>query len=385
MNNLLEQLNADEFYDYLLEEHTDEEIQLLDEAGIVKRAKKFLLRNTKTGQKKLQKASDRAMNRPTVKGWADGQRRINRAKFSEEFNSEELIDFLLAEGHSEEEIEHFLDNEFEDFLTENYLEEAKRMSASSPRELIQRGLGHVETSWHSGSNGEKKRSLSADKAQEILTKHVEKDHGKMAGKAYRLTLKHSTHLGNGFFNGQRQADLENAVVRHSKKTLGNYVSKNAKGKIKFEEFDETGLTEENLMEMKMKLKPGQKMTPKMFAKMKADVLAKQKDKAAKKAAPKPEPKEEKVENDDNNRNAQMLKGKYPWGSVSNELNKTAMAKIKQIQKPNDRLKALNAVWADQKHFHSIVKHGHLNGATPADKEDKPKSKVTLAPVRGVNT
>lgn len=150
----------------------------------------------------------------------------------------------------------------------------------------------------------------------------------------------------------------------------------------FEGIDTEGLTEELLMEIKMKLKPGQKMTPKQFAKMKAEVLAKQKEdkakKEAKKAAPKQEKKDEKVDTDDTNRNARILKGQFPWGNVSQTLANSALAKLKQIPKPEDRLNAMDAIWDHSKHFHDLIRNGKVDY-----KKEKEKGKITLPKVKGV--
>lgn len=348
--------------------------------GVAKRVKKFFLRNTKTGKQKISDLENRAMRRSTTKGWADGQRRINKAKFNEEFDAENFIEFLLDEGHSVEEIETFLDNDFEDLMIE-MLDEAERMSAQSPPNLIQRGLDHVEGEFHSSG----RKAKQHQKAIDILTQHVSKEHSPKSGQAYKLAMKNSTRLKpDGSFDGEKQHNLERLVTTNSIKKLGDYVSKNAKGKIKFEEteYDTTGLTEESLMEIKMKLKAGQKMTPKMFAQMKADVLAKQKEKAAKKAMPKVEPKEETIETDDNNRGARILKGQFPWGKVTPELAKTAIAKLKMIEKPHDRLKAMDHIWGNQKHFHTLISTGKLN--VPDKEAAKEKPKVSLAKVRGVD-
>jgi hypothetical protein len=117
--------------------------------------------------------------------------------------------------------------------------------------------------------------------------------------------------------------------------------------------------------------------------MKADVLAKQKEKAVKKAQPKPEKKEEKVESDDNNRNARILKGQFPWGNVNQELAKSAVSKLKQIKKPADRLKALDKIWANRKHFAALAS-GNLDLSDAPAKKKIGDGKVSLVKITGVN-
>lgn len=443
------------------------------EEGALQKVKKFLKKHTNKG--KFEKASVRAMQAPTVKGWANRQARINALK-EDEFNSEEFIDFLLAEGHTEEEIEKFLDEEFEQFLTEELSEEVEldeqitdppkkgwfarrkelkgkiarhgKLADNKAKDHAKQGWIHDKEGRSSSANVEFKRSenqekikAGADKKTKSLssTKNYMKGKKKVneeaepveegivttiknrlsgkredtvtkamrgalrtgaksmkynsasitaANKSSAASLKgdrtaakdhyeqsvHAGKMGDGFLAANKSLTRKMHDVSVGK----NYF----KGKKVNEEFDVEGLTEENLMEIKMKLKPGQKMSAKAFAKAKAEVLAKQKAKAEKKAAPKVEPKEEPIENDDNNRGARILKGQFPWGRVTPELAKTALAKLKMIEKPADRLQAMNHIWDKQEHFHTLIKTGKVNAG--AKKEDAPKSKITLAKVRGVN-
>lgn len=174
------------------------------------------------------------------------------------------------------------------------------------------------------------------------------------------------------------ANRERGIESAKQRLKGTYTAK-LKYNLK-EDFDTQGLDEETLMEIKMKLKPGQKMTPKQFAQMKADVLAKQKQKAAKKAAPKPAPKEEKVETDDTNRNARILKGQFPWGNVTQSLATAARSSLMKIEKPHHRLKALDKIWQSKDHFNALL-GGRLD---LKDDDTKKKSGPSLPKVRGVN-
>lgn len=210
----------------------------------------------------------------------------------------------------------------------------------------------------------------------------------MHGKRFKGDRSHEERpdLDPETYYKQLDNDNLNKAKKFSKLSLSAAnktwkVKKLANIKEEFSQFDIEGLTEELLMEIKMKLKPGQKMTPKQFAKMKEDVLAKQKEKkAAKEAKKNAPPKEEaKVETDDNNRNARILKGQFPWGNVSQAMSNSALAKLKMIEKPTDRLNAIEAIWSDSKHFHDLVRHGKVDY-----KHEKPKTGPSLPKVRGID-
>lgn len=104
--------------------------------------------------------------------------------------------------------------------------------------------------------------------------------------------------------------------------------------------------------------------------------------ASGKGAPKqplaPKPKKQKSANHDDieekNRNGDMIKGKFPWGKVSGQLAKSAVSKLKEIDKTADRLRAMDLIWESEENFGRLLNRS-------LDYTEKPeKSKITLAPV-----
>ena len=124
--------------------------------------------------------------------------------------------------------------------------------------------------------------------------------------------------------------------------------------------------------LKMKLQPGEKLSNQEFAQRKTDILAQRREKGEKVDTD----VNKVVDFDDHNRNVNMLKGKYPWGSVTPETAKIALGKIKAITKPQERLHAMDKVWSSSDHFHNLLK-GNL------DMTIKVKPKITLPKVSGV--
>ena len=282
-----------------------------------------------------------------------------------------IVEVLLSEGFELEQIEEFIESEEFDVFTDALLEEiaeeefleegilktiGKKLPGRAHR-MARDAYGKAKKFYASSISDSKKSMSSSDKAE-------------------KKALYKSGH--NKFLVGKSLSRKARKLDWQGKAPFKNYM----KGiKEESENLDE-GLTEELLMEIKMKLKPGQKMTPKQFAKMKAEVLAKQKEdkakKEAKKAAPKQEKKDEKVDTDDTNRNARILKGQFPWGNVSQTLANSALAKLKQIPKPEDRLNAMDAIWDHSKHFHDLIRNGKVDY-----KKEKEKGKITLPKVKGV--
>lgn len=84
--------------------------------------------------------------------------------------------------------------------------------------------------------------------------------------------------------------------------------------------------------------------------------------------------------DDANRNSKMLKGNFPWGKVSAQLTKSMVGKLKQIQKPADRLRAMDKIWSDRKHFGDLLS-GKLEIKEP--KKTK-KNSITLPKITGID-
>lgn len=346
-----------------------------------------------------------------------------------------IVEVLLSEGFELEQIEEFIESEEFDVFTDALLEEiaeeefleegilktiGKKLPGRAHR-MARDAYGKAKKFYASSISDSKKSMSSSDKAEKkalyksghnkfLVGKSLSRKarkldwQGKAPFKNYMKGIKEeSENLDEG---KSRLVRLGKAIgdelgirkPRPDEKLWGVTRGKNfrntaghlaaqatmggAAGAAWYGGSGTEGLTEELLMEIKMKLKPGQKMTPKQFAKMKAEVLAKQKEdkakKEAKKAAPKQEKKDEKVDTDDTNRNARILKGQFPWGNVSQTLANSALAKLKQIPKPEDRLNAMDAIWDHSKHFHDLIRNGKVDY-----KKEKEKGKITLPKVKGV--
>lgn len=140
------------------------------------------------------------------------------------------------------------DSEHPNFMKKESIEEAikigtfreydvQRLSASSPKDLTNRYIEHVGAAhnayaWHRGDEAKKFEEKHL-KAAQIIHDHVKKEHGVNAAKALRVAGKHAGHYFH--FDGGKQDRLEKLVSKYSTKKFGDYIPKNARGKINFNE------------------------------------------------------------------------------------------------------------------------------------------------------
>ncbi len=101
-------------------------------------------------------------------------------------------------------------------------------------------------------------------------------------------------------------------------------------------------------EGKVKLKPG--MNNDEYKACKAAALAPPKPKSIAVS------KDTDSDDDSGKQLSQMLKGRYPWGNVSDQLARAAISKLRTTD-PKQKVKAQAAIWANQDAFSKFIKEG----------------------------
>ena len=57
--------------------------------------------------------------------------------------------------------------------------------------------------------------------------------------------------------------------------------------------------------------------------------------------------------------SKMLKGYYPWGTVSDQLARAAISKIRSTD-PRKKAAVISAIWQDQEAFNKLVREGRID-------------------------